>query len=378
MLNAAEGVSDLLFVVGRPPQIEVYGRLRGVEVPGFMPSLQAAHTQAVAAKLIGDNERLKADFKNTGSCDTSYAVPNVARFRVNVFRQNGNHGIIMRKLNTQIPTIDGLKLPPICREIVKEKTGIVFVTGATGSGKTTTLAAMLNELNQTSDIHIVTLEDPIEYLHPHIKATFSQRELGRDFSDFAVGLRAALRQAPKVILVGEIRDRETMEIALTAAETGHIVYSTLHTISASQSINRIIGLFAKDEEMLVRQRLSDTLRYVISQRLAPKIGGGRVLVTEAMGSSLRTRETVLLGESDIRDLHEIIEAGAINGWHSFEQSLIRLFKESKITEDTAMLYSVNKPAMRKTIDVAKKQMSPDDDSSPSDFRLNLDALHPSA
>ena len=377
MLNAAEGGSDLLFVVGRPPQIEVYGRLRSVDVPGFMPSLQAAHTQAVAAKLIGENERLKADFKNTGSCDTSYAVPNVARFRVNVFRQNGNHGIIMRKLNTQIPTIEGLKLPAICREIVKEKTGIVFLTGATGSGKTTTLAAMLNELNHTSDIHIVTLEDPIEFLHPHIKATFSQRELGRDFSDFAVGLRAALRQAPKVILVGEIRDRETMEIALTAAETGHIVYSTLHTISASQSINRIIGLFSKDEEMLIRQRLADTLRYVISQRLAPKIGGGRVLVTEAMGTSLRTKEAVLLGESDLRDLHEIIESGAINGWHSFEQSLIRLFKESKITEETAMLYSVNKPAMRKAIDVAKKQISPDDDS-PSDFRLNLDALHHSA
>ena len=374
MLNAAEGVSDLLFVVGRPPQIEVYGKLRAVEVPGFMPSLQAAHTQAVAAKLIGDNERLKTDFKNSGSCDTSYAVPNVARFRVNVFRQNGNHGIIMRKLNTQIPTIDGLKLPQVCREIVKEKTGIVFLTGATGSGKTTTLAALLNELNQTSDIHIVTLEDPIEFLHPHIRATFSQRELGRDFSDFAVGLRAALRQAPKVILVGEIRDRETMEIALTAEETGHIVYTTLHTISASQSISRAIGLFSKDEEALVRQRLADTLRYVVSQRLVPKIGGGRVLVTEAMGSSLRTREAVLLGESDVRDLHEIIESGTTNGWHSFEQSLIRLFKESKISEETAMLYSVNKPAMRKTLDVAKKEFGPADDS-PSDFRLNLDALH---
>jgi twitching motility protein PilT len=374
MLNAAEGVSDLLFVVGRPPQIEVYGKLRGVDIPGFMPLLQGPHTQAVALKLMGDNERLKSDLKNSGSCDTSYSVPNVARFRVNIFKQNGNHAIVMRKLNTQIPTIEALKLPPICKEIVKEKTGIVFVTGATGSGKTTTLAAMLNELNLHSEIHMVTLEDPIEFLHPHLKATFSQRELGRDFSDFSTGLRAALRQAPKVILVGEIRDRETMEIALTAAETGHIVFSTLHTISASQSINRVIGMFTSDEEVQIRQRLADTLRYIISQRLAPKKSGGRVLVTEIMGSSLRTREAVLLGESDIRNYHEIIESNFQNGWHSFEQSLITHFREGRISEETTMLYSVNKPAMRKSIDVVKKQMFPDDDT-PTGMRLNLEALH---
>ena len=374
MLSSTEGVSDLLFVVGRPPQIEVYGKLRPVEVPGFMPTLQGAHTQAVAAKLIGDNERLKVDLKNSGSCDTSYTVPNLARFRVNVYRQNGNLAIIMRKLNTAIPTLDSLKLPPVCREIIKEKTGIIFVTGSTGSGKTTTLAAMLSEMNRTSEIHMVTLEDPIEFLHPHLKATLSQRELGRDFSDFAVGLRAALRQAPKVILVGEIRDRETLEIALTAAETGHVVYSTLHTISAAQSINRVIGMFTKDEEELVRQRLADTLRYVVSQRLAPKIGGGRVLVTEAMGSSLRSREAILLGESEMRNMHEIIESGTNDGWHSFEQSLIKHFKENRITEETAILYSVNKPAMRKLLDLAKKAMSPDD-GSPTGFKLNHEAAH---
>ncbi len=374
MLKAGDGVSDLLFVVGRPPQVEVYGKLKGVDIPSFMPVLQPQHTQGIATKLMGDNERVKSDLKNNGSCDTSYAVPNVARFRVNIFRQNGNHAIVMRKLNTQIPTIDALKLPPLCRQIVKEKTGIIFVTGATGSGKTTTLAAMLNELNQTSEIHMVTLEDPIEFLHPHLKATFSQRELGRDFSDFATGLRAALRQAPKVILVGEIRDRETMEIALTAAETGHIVFSTLHTISASQSINRIIGMFTSDEEEQVRQRLADTLRCVISQRLAPKKTGGRVLVTEIMGSNLRTREAVLLGESELRNYHEIIEANFQNGWHSFEQSLITHFKEGRISEDTAMLYSVNKPAMRKSLDTVKKELFPEDDA-PTGMRLNLEALH---
>ena len=374
MLKAGDGVSDLLFVVGRPPQVEVYGKLKGVDIPSFMPVLQPQHTQGIATKLMGDNERVKSDLKNNGSCDTSYAVPNVARFRVNIFRQNGNHAIVMRKLNTQIPTIDALKLPPLCRQIVKEKTGIIFVTGATGSGKTTTLAAMLNELNQTSEIHMVTLEDPIEFLHPHLKATFSQRELGRDFSDFATGLRAALRQAPKVILVGEIRDRETMEIALTAAETGHIVFSTLHTISASQSINRIIGMFTSDEEEQVRQRLADTLRCVISQRLAPKKTGGRVLDTEIMGSNLRTREAVLLGESELRNYHEIIEANFQNGWHSFEQSLITHFKEGRISEDTAMLYSVNKPAMRKALDTVKKELFPEDDT-PTGMRLNLEALH---
>ncbi len=374
MVQAAEGVSDLLFVVGRPPQIEVYGKLKGVDIEGLTPVLTPAHVEAIALKMMGTNERLASDLKTNGSCDTSYAVPDLARFRVNIFKQNGNHAIVMRKLSTQIPTCEGLKLPPIFKEIVKEKTGIIFVTGATGSGKTTTLAAMLNELNQHHEIHMVTLEDPIEFLHPHLKATFSQRELGKDFSDFSTGLRAALRQAPKVILVGEIRDRETMEIALTAAETGHVVFSTLHTISAAQSINRVIGMFSNEEEVQIRQRLADTVRFVISQRLAPKVGGGRIMVSEIMGSNLRTKEAILMGENDIRSFHEIIESNQQNGWHSFEQSLLRLFKEMKITEDTAMVYSVNKPNMRKAIDVAKKTMH-GEDLTPSGFRLNLDALH---
>jgi len=374
MVNAAEGVSDLLFVVGRPPQVEVYGKLRGVEVEGLGATLQPAHVEAIANKLIGGTERLAADLKNFGSCDTSYGVPNLARFRVNIFKNNGNHAIVMRKLSTKIPTCDGLNLPPIFKEIIKEKTGIIFVTGATGSGKTTTLAAMLNEVNQDSEIHMVTLEDPIEFLHPHLKATFSQRELGKDFSDFAVGLRAALRQAPKVILVGEIRDRDTMEIALTAAETGHVVFSTLHTISAAQTVNRVIGMFTTEEQVQIRQRLADTLRYVISQRLAPKVGGGRVMVSEIMGSGLRTREAILLGENELRDFHEIIESNYQNGWHSFEQALLKHFRDGTITEETAMLYCVNKSVMRKALDVAKKSMQPEDEV-PSGFRLNLAGLH---
>jgi twitching motility protein PilT len=374
MLAENEGASDLLFVVGRPPQVELFGKLKGVEIDGMWPSLAPAHVEAIAQKLMAGNERLAADFKNSGSCDTSYTVPELARFRVNIFRQNGHHAIVMRKLSTKIPSLSGLGLPPIFREMIEEKTGLIFVTGATGSGKTTTLAAMLNEINQEHEYHMVTLEDPIEFLHPHQKATFSQRELGKDFSDFAVGLRAALRQAPKVILVGEIRDRETMEIALTAAETGHVVYSTLHTISAAQTVNRVIGMFSVEEQEQVRQRLADTLRFVVSQRLAPKIGGGRVMVSEIMGSNLRTRETILLGEGDVRNFHEIIEASSQAGWHSFEQTLARLFVEEKITEETAMVYSVNKSGMRRAIDLAKKTMQPHD-AAPSGFRLNLESLH---
>ncbi len=373
MLEAAPGTSDLLFVVGKPPQVEEFGKLKGIQIEGLWPALLPAHVEGIAQKLMAGNERLAADFKNSGSCDTSYTVPDLARFRVNVFRQNGHHAIVMRKLSTKIPSIDGLGLPPIFREMIKEKTGLVFVTGATGSGKTTTLAAMLNEINEQHEVHMVTLEDPIEFLHAHKKATFSQRELGKDFSDFAVGLRAALRQAPKVILVGEIRDRETMEIALTAAETGHVVYSTLHTISAAQSVNRVIGMFAVEEQDQVRQRLADTLRYVISQRLAPKEGGGRVMVSEIMGASLRTRETILMGENDLRSFHEIIEASSQQGWHSFEQSLTRHFLEGTITEETAMLQSVNKNAMRRAIDAAKKSMTKDE--SPSGFRLSPESHH---
>ncbi len=374
MLREAEGASDLLFVVGRLPQVELHGRLKGIEIEGLTPALAPGHVEAIAGKLMAGNERLVSDFKDNGSCDTSYTVEGLARFRVNIFKNNGNHAIVMRKLSTKIPSLDGLGLPDIFREMIKEKTGLIFVTGATGSGKTTTLAAMLNEINQEHEYHMVTLEDPIEFLHPHKKATFSQRELGKDFSDFAVGLRAALRQAPKVILVGEIRDRETMEIALTAAETGHVVYSTLHTISAAQSVNRVIGMFSVEEQEQVRQRLADTLRFVVSQRLAPKEGGGRLMVSEIMGSNLRTREAILLGEGEVRNFHEIIEASSQAGWHSFEQSLTRHFKEGAITEETAMLSSVNKSAMRRAIDMAKKTMQPHD-SAPSGFRLNHESLH---
>jgi twitching motility protein PilT len=253
-------------------------------------------------------------------------------------------------LQSEIPSLESLQLPAVFQEIVKEKNGLVFVTGGSGNGKTTTLAALLNEINRTSKVHVVSLEDPIEFLHPQQKSTFSQRELGRDFFNFPDGLRAALRQAPKVILVGEIRDRETMEIALTAGETGHLVFSTLHTISADQTINRIIGLFSKDEEQQIRERLVGSLRCIVGQRLVPRKSGGRLLVTEFMGSNLRTREAIGVGENENRRLHDIIEAGSSAGWHSFEQSLLKAVQQDLITEETAMLYSVNKPTMRQRLD----------------------------
>ncbi len=374
LVRTAEGVSDLLFVVGRPPQIEVYGKLRGVQIDPMDPILTPAVTEEIAATIIGNNDRLRDDLDRAGSCDTSYAVPGLARFRVNVFRQNGYHAVVMRKLNTQIPSIDGLKLPAMLKGAVKEKNGLIFVTGATGNGKTTTLAALLHELNRTEEVHVVTLEDPIEYLHPHLRSTFSQREMGKDFSDFATGLRAALRQAPKVILVGEVRDRETMEIALTASETGHLVLATLHTISAQQSIKRILGFFSQEEEAQVRQRLAETLRYTMSQRLVPRRGGGRHLVTEIMGSNLRTREAILLGESEVRDLHEIITAAIPMGWHTFEYSLLEAFKTERVSEETALLYAVNKSQMRKDIDLAKKEMYPADEE-PTGLKIDLESLH---
>jgi twitching motility protein PilT len=355
MIQSAEGISDLLFLAAKPPQMEIHGRLKPFVLEPFESVLTSARIEALAGAIINNNQRLLQDLAEQGSCDCSYSLKNFCRFRGNIYRQNGNYAMVLRQLQSQVPSLESLHLAPVFRDVIKEKNGLIFVTGGTGSGKTTTLAAMLNEINQTSEIHIVTLEDPIEFLHPHLKSSFSQRELGRDFYNFPDGLRAALRQAPKVILVGEIRDRETMEIALTAGETGHVVYSTLHTISAGQTINRILGMFSKDEEQQVRERLVGSLRYIMSQRLVPKINGGRLLVTELMGSSLRTREAIALGENENRRLADIIEAGSTSGWHSFEQSLIKAYEEDLITEETALLYCINKPAMRQRIDTVNKR-----------------------
>jgi twitching motility protein PilT len=373
MVSSSPGVSDLLFAVGKPPIVEEHGILEEFPIDTETGLLDAAQINQIADHIMGSDERLKADLAQLGSCDCSYALADIARMRVNIFTQNGRPAIVMRKLQTEIPTLDQLGLPPIFREMTREKNGIIFVTGATGSGKTTTLAAMLNELNESQKIHILTLEDPIEFLHPHKQALFNQRQLGKDFRDFASGLRAALRQAPKVILVGEIRDRETMEIAMTASETGHIVFTTMHTINAGQTINRILGMFGKDEEQQLRQRLADTIRYVVSQRLVTKAeGNGRLLVTEIMGSSLRTRETIVYGESENKSFHEIIEAGSNLGWHTFDQSILKAYKADQITDETALIFCAHKNKMRRDLEMVKKLRNLTFDE-PSGLRLEVDS-----
>src|SRR5438132_12219439 len=292
MLESQQEVSDLNFTVDKPLQVESFGELVPVPIDPPLDRLTPFQTEMIALNLIGGNRRLTEDLLRTGSCDSSYSLSSKvkARFRVNIFSQRGNFSIVLRKLNTQIPTLEDLGMPEIFQQVANEKTGLILVTGATGSGKTTTLAALLDQINESKSVHVITLEDPVEYVHPQKKATFNQRELGIDFNAFATGLRAALRQAPKVILVGEMRDRETVEIGLTAAETGHLVLATLHTIDAGQTINRIVGMFDAEEQDQLRMRLSDTLRWIISQRLPPKTSGGRTPLFEIMGSNLRVKE----------------------------------------------------------------------------------------
>jgi twitching motility protein PilT len=347
-------VSDVLFTVGRPPQVEAYGELKPVTLETPIESLTPFQTETIALNIIGDNLWQIEDLLRHGSCDASYALADKARFRVNIFAQRGNYSVVCRQLNSTIPTLKQLKLPDIFKDIPKEKTGLVLVTGATGSGKSTSLAAILNEINQSKAVHIVTLEDPVEYVHPHKKATFNQRELGIDFDSYVNGLRAALRQAPKVILVGEMRDRDTVKIALSAAETGHLVLSTLHTINAGETVNRILGMFEPEEQEQVRIRLADSLRWVVSQRLSPKTGGGRFALLEIMGSNLRTQEAIRLGESEGKTFYEIIEASYPFGWRTFDNACLEAYEQGVITEETALLYCTKRSVVSRGIDNLKK------------------------
>jgi twitching motility protein PilT len=354
MLESQPEVSDLLFTVDKPLQVESFGELKPVQLDPPIEKLTPFQTEIVALNIMGENLWHISDLLRRGSCDTAYTLMDKARFRINIFSQRGNYSIVLRKLNTIIPTLEWLKFPDIIQEIPKEKTGLVLVTGATGSGKSTTLAAILNEINREKPVHIVTLEDPVEFVHAHEKATFNQRELGTDFDSFANGLRAALRQAPKVILVGEMRDRETVKIALSAAETGHLVLSTLHTIDAGQTINRILGMFETDEQEQIRARLADTLRWVLSQRLVPKVGGGRYAMLEIMGSNLRIQESIRLGESEGKSFYEIIEASEAFGWRTFDLSALEAYEQNKITEETALLYCTKRGPVTRGIDNIKK------------------------
>ena len=370
MLKTYDGISDLNFTVGRPLQVEDFGELKPVFVDPPIERLTPYQTEQIALLLMQGNRRLMQDYLVEGSCDASYSLSREARFRVNIFRQQGNFSIVMRRLQADVPSIASLKLPAILGEIAREKTGLILVTGATGSGKTTTLAAVLNEVNEKQLVHVVTLEDPIEFIHLHKRATFNQRELGHDFDSYPNGLRAALRQAPKIILVGEMRDRATAEIALLAAETGHLVLSTLHTVDAGQSINRILGLFSLGEEKQLRLRLADTLRYVVSQRLVPKVGGGRQLLSEIMGNNLRTRETIALGENETRTFYDIIEASSTFGWSTFDQSILSAYEAGTISEETANLFASRKGRVTRGIDLIQKMRGIESDLDDG-LRLDL-------
>jgi twitching motility protein PilT len=303
--------------------------------------------------LINNDHRLTEKLLTDGSCDLSYHLAGKARFRVNIFSQSNNYSVVLRKLETKIPTIRELELPEVFYKVAEEKNGIVFVTGATGSGKSTSLAAILDQVNENKSVHVVTLEDPIEYQHPHKQATFNQRELGADFSSFASGLRAALRQAPKVILVGEMRDRETVEIGLSAAETGHLVLTTLHTVDAGQTINRILGMFNTDEENQIRIRLADTVRWIIGQRLLPKVGGGRIAAFEILGTNLRVKEAILHGESEGKTFYEMMQAGRPFGMTTFDEHIAELYQKGLVLQETAMAYSSRRAVMGRSIDSIK-------------------------
>ncbi len=346
-------VSDLNFTVGRPPQVESNGELAAVMTDPLIERLTPYQTEALALALIHGDRRLTETLVRTGSCDLPYALGTRARFRVNIFQQRGAYSIVLRQLASEVPTVEGLGLPAVFGKMADERNGLILVVGATGSGKSTTLAALLNVMNESKAVHVVTLEDPVEFVHQPKKATFNQRELGTDFDTFASGLRAALRQAPKVILVGEMRDRETLEIGLSAAETGHLVLSTLHTIDAGATINRVLGMFDKDEERMIRMRLADSLRWVVAQRLLPKVGGGRVAAFEIMGKNIRMEEIVLNGESEGKTFYEIIQDSESAGMQTFDTHILRLFRDGVISEETAMSYASKRSVIARGLDSIK-------------------------
>ncbi len=353
MLDYHRDVSDLNFTVGKSMQVESAGELIPVDIKPAFKALTPFQTEILALNLINQDRRLTKTLLNSGSCDLSYGLPGKARFRVNIFSQGGNLSIVLRKLESKIPTIEERALPKTMYKIAQEKNGLVLVTGATGSGKTTSLAAVLDQINETKSVHIVTLEDPVEYQHPHKKSTYNQRELGLDFDSYANGLRAALRQAPKVILVGEMRDRETVEIGLSAAETGHLVLSTLHTVDAGSTVNRIIGMFPNEDERQIRIRLADAVRWIVCQRLLPKVGGGRVATFEILGTNLRVQDTILHGESEGKTFYEIMETSGAFGMVTFDQHLVGLYEEGQITQETAMAYASQGGIVGRGIDSIK-------------------------
>lgn len=362
MLKAAEDISDLNFSVGQPPQVEVNGQLRPVQPLGLQ-KLTPYQTEIIAMMLLHGNPDAAQRLAHTGSADLSYSLPSRTRFRVNVFQQRGTYSIVMRVIPTEIPTLDGLSLPKQLADISELRNGIVLVTGPTGSGKSTTLAAVIDLINNQQHYHIVTIEDPIEFLHTHKRSTINQREVGSDARDFPSALRSALRQAPKVILIGEMRDYETTEIALEAAETGHLVLSTLHTIDASKTVDRIIGLYPKNEEQVIRTRLAQTFRYIVSQRLIPRTDErGRIAAVEVLKSTPRTREYIAAGESDGKSLLDAMRDGRLDGMQDFDTVIKGMIEEGTITLEDGLSFATNP----NNLQLALRGMSATDDFRPAE------------
>ena len=349
MLDFAPGISDLNLSVGRKPQVEIDGKLPSVDFAG-MERLLPYHTELIAMRLLQGKRDIADKLVRTGSTDLSYSIPGRARFRVNVFAQRSTYCIVLRVIPTKIPTVEQLGIPPQINDVSTERNGIVLVTGPTGSGKSTTLAAIVNKMNREFHMHIITIEDPVEYLHPHINSTINQREVGTDTQSFGLALRAALRQAPKVILVGEMRDRETISIALEASETGHLVLSTLHTIDAAKTIDRIVGVFPKNEERQIRTRFSQAFRWVISQRLVPKMGGGRIAVCEILRSTARTREYVQEGEREGKSLVDAMNDGILDGMQSFDYEVQRLIEAGIVDREVGLSYATNRTNLQLRLD----------------------------
>ncbi len=346
MLKAHPHVSDLIFSPGRAPQVEVTGQLVELKFKG-LDMLGSQDTENIARDLMGTNEHPQKKLEHEGSADLSYGVTGVGRFRVNIFRQRGSCAIVMRVIPDRIPSFEELNLPAKLRDIVQLRNGIVLVTGPTGSGKSSTLAAVIDTMNAEKAYHILTIEDPIEFLHRHKKATIHQRELHSDTPTFALALRAALRQAPKVILVGEMRDRETIEIALEASETGHLVLSTLHTIDAAKTVERIVGAFPMSDQQGIRNRLSKAFRYILSQRLLPKKDGkGRVAALEILVSTMRTREYIEKGESEGKSLLDAMKDGDTEGMQHFDGEIEKLIRTGVVTMETGLGYSTNAGNLR--------------------------------
>ncbi|HVO10202.1 MAG TPA: PilT/PilU family type 4a pilus ATPase [Vicinamibacteria bacterium] len=349
MLDTAPDISDLNLSVGRPPQVEIDGVLRPVPYAG-VDRLMPYQTELIALRLLRGKRDLTEKLLRTGSVDLSYSLSRRTRFRVNVFSQRGSYSVVLRVIPNRIPTVAELGLPHQLEQIADERNGIVLLTGPTGSGKSTTLAAIIRKINEEKAIHIITIEDPIEYLHPPAQATINQREVGADTQTFALALRGALRQAPKVILVGEMRDQETISIALEAAETGHLVLSTLHTIDAAKTIDRIVGVFPKNEERQIRTRFAQSFKWIVSQRLVPKAGGGRLAICEILRANSRTREYVQEGESEGKSLQDAMEAGGLDGMQTFDQELERLINAGVVDRDTGLSYATNRTNLQLRLD----------------------------